>query len=52
MSDQKRNVKEKIETAERNLEILRDIDLLDAEFRLIENEYLQRRKELEEKLSS
>ena len=50
MSDPKKNVREKIEAAEQKLEILREIDLLDAEFRLIKNEYLQRRGELESRL--
>lgn len=50
MSDPKKNVRAKIEEAEQKLEILREIDLLDAEFRLIENEYLQRRREFESRL--
>ncbi len=51
MSDQERDVKAKIAAKERELETLRDISLLDAEFRLIKNEYLQRRSELESKLN-
>ena len=51
MSDQKRDVKATIAAKERELETLREIDLLDAEFRLIKNEYLQRRQELESRLN-
>tara|TARA_B100000609_G_C17198689_1_gene426824 strand:+ start:194 stop:388 length:195 start_codon:yes stop_codon:yes gene_type:complete len=50
MSDQEKNVKETIAATERKLEVLREIDLLDAEFRLIKNEYLQRRDELASRL--
>ncbi len=46
MPNQTTNIQEEIRKAERKLEILRDIDVLDAEFRLIKNEYLQRRQEL------
>ena len=50
MPNSKKNVREKIAATEQKLEILREIDLLDAEFRLIENEYLQRRSELDARL--
>ncbi len=46
MPNQTTNIQEEIRKAERKLEILRDLDVLDAEFRLIKNEYLQRRQEL------
>lgn len=46
MSHQATDIQKEIRKAERQLELLRDIDILDAEFRLIKNEYLQRRSEL------
>ena len=45
------NVKTAIEQAREKLEILEEVDLLESEFRLIQNEYLQRRRNLEEKLN-
>lgn len=51
MSDQT-NIREEIRKAEHQLELLRDIEVLDAEFRLIKNEYLQRRQELCHRLNN
>lgn len=46
MADQTADVREEIKRTEKRLEMLRDLDVLDAEFRLIKTEYLQRRQEL------
>ena len=46
MGDQTADIRQEIKKTERRLEILRDLDVLDAEFRLIKAEYLQRRQEL------
>lgn len=46
MGDQETDIRQEIKKTERRLEILRDIDILEAEFRLIKTEYLQRRREL------
>lgn len=51
MGDQTTDIRQEIKKTERRLEILRDIDILDAEFRLIKTEYLQRRRELYIRLS-
>ena len=42
MSNQKTNTREEIDKARKRLEILEEIDLLESEFGLIKNEYLQR----------
>ena len=42
MSNQKANVRQEIEKAKGRLEILEEIELLESEFGLIRNEYLQR----------
>ena len=50
MQNQKTDVRSAIEKAKEHLEILEEIELLDSEFRLIENEYHQRREHLAARL--
>jgi predicted nuclease with TOPRIM domain len=50
MSDQATNVKGEIEKTKERLEVLEEIDLLESEFRLIRNEYFQRKHHLESRL--
>lgn len=42
---------EKIRIARERLELLQELDLLETEFQLIRNEYTQRKRNLEERLS-
>ena len=51
MQNQETNVKKEIANAKERLELLEDLDLLESEFRLIQNEYLQRRRDLEMRLA-
>lgn len=50
MQNSPKNTRQEIEQTKSRLELLEEIDLLDSEFRLIENEYTQRRQHLEERL--
>jgi hypothetical protein len=52
MSNQVPDVRKQIEQTRATLAILEEIDELDTEFRLIETEYLQRRKALSDKLTA
>lgn len=52
MSNQKANVREEIEKTKGKLEILEEIDLLESEFGLIKNEYLQRLEHYKKRLES
>ena len=52
MSNQIPDVRKQIEQTRATLAILEEIDELDTEFRLIETEYLQRRKALSDKLTN
>jgi hypothetical protein len=52
MSNQKANVREEIEKAKSRLEVLEEIDLLESEFGLIKNEYLQRLEHYKKRLES
>jgi len=52
MSNQKANVREEIEKTKGRLEILEEIDLLESEFGLIKNEYLQRLEHYKKRLES
>ena len=52
MQNQKKSTHEAIVETKNRLELLEEIDLLDSEFGLIRNEYVQRRKHLEERLKS
>lgn len=52
MQNQGKSTQEAIEEAKNRLELLEEIDLLDSEFGLIRNEYVQRRKHLEERLKA
>ena len=45
-------MREAIAETKSRLELLEEIDLLDSEFGLIRNEYVQRRKHLEERLKA
>ncbi len=50
MQNQTKTTRDAIEETKSRLELLEEIDLLDSEFGLIQNEYVQRRKHLEERL--
>jgi hypothetical protein len=52
MSNQKANVREEIEKTKGRLEILEEIDLLESEFGLIKNEYIQRLEHYKKRLES
>ena len=52
MQNQTKSTRDAIEKTKSRLEILEEIDLLDSEFGLIRNEYVQRRKHLEERLNA
>jgi len=52
MQNPTENTRDAIEKTKSRLEILEEIDLLDSEFGLIRNEYVQRRKHLEERLNA
>ena len=52
MQNQKKSTHEAIVETKTRLELLEELDLLDSEFGLIRNEYVQRRKHLEERLKS
>lgn len=51
MSNQASDVRNEIKTAKERLELLEELELLESEFRFIENEYHQRREQLERRLS-
>lgn len=44
-------IEQQITMYENHLSMLKDIEILDAEFRLIKNEYEQRREELVERIN-
>jgi len=52
MPHQKANVRKEIEKAKSRLEVLEEIDLLESEFGLIKNEYLQRLDHYKKRLES
>ena len=52
MSNPQTNVRQEIEKAKGKLEILEEIDLLESEFGLIKNEYLQRLEHYRKRLES
>ena len=51
MSNQITNTRESIETAKAKLQTLEELELLESEYALITNEYLQRRRHLEERIA-
>ena len=52
MQNQEKSMREVIAETKSRLELLEEIDLLDSEFGLIRNEYVQRRKHLEARLKA
>lgn len=46
------NVSNEVEKVRLKLDILQELELLESEFRLIENEYSQRKRHLSERLSA
>ena len=52
MQNQGKSTRDVIAETKSRLEILEEIDLLDSEFGLIRNEYVQRRKHLAERLKT
>ena len=52
MQNQEKSTRDAIAETKSRLEILEEIDLLDSEFGLIRNEYVQRRKHLAERLKT
>ena len=52
MQNQEKSMREAIAETKSRLELLEEIDLLDSEFGLIRNEYVQQRKHLEERLKA
>ena len=52
MPDPQTNTRESIERTKARLELLEEIEILETEFALITNEYTQRRRHLESRLSA
>ena len=52
MPDPQTNTRESIEKNKARLELLEEIEILETEFALITNEYTQRRRHLESRLSA
>ncbi len=52
MENSKSSTREAIIKTKIQLQLLEELELLDSEFRLIENEYLQRTRHLEQRLKS
>ena len=52
MPDPQTNTRESIEKTKARLELLEEIEILETEFALITNEYTQRRRQLESRLSA
>ena len=52
MQNSQKDVRVALEQTKERLAVLEEIDLLDAEFRLIQHEYTQRKRSLEERLES
>ena len=52
MPDPQTNTRESIEKTKARLELLVEIEILETEFALITNEYTQRRRHLESRLSA
>ena len=52
MSDPSSKLTNELERTKNRLEILQELELLESEFRLIENEYNQRKRHLAERLSN
>ena len=52
MPDPQTNTRESIEKTKARLELLEEIEILETEFALITNEYTQRRRHLESRLST
>ena len=52
MPDPQTNTRESIEKTKARLELLEEIEILETEFALITNEYTQRRRLLESRLSA
>lgn len=50
MQNQKKSTRQAIEQTKTRLDLLEELDLLESEFRLIENEYTKRRGHLENRL--
>ena len=52
MPDQTLSITNALENTKTKLALLEELDLLESEFRLIENEYTQRRHRLEKQLKA
>ena len=52
MSNTSSEIVNELERTRSRLELLQELELLESEFRLIENEYNQRKRHLAERLSS
>ena len=52
MSDPSSKLTNELERAKNRFEILQELELLESEFRLIENEYNQRKRHLAERLNN
>ena len=52
MSNPSSEIVNELERARNRLEILQELELLESEFRLIKNEYTQRKQHLAERLNS
>lgn len=52
MQNSQKDVRVALEQTKERLAVLEEIDLLDAEFRLIQHEYTQRKRSLEERLEA
>lgn len=52
MQDSQKNVRVALEQTKERLAVLEEIDLLDSEFKLIQHEYIQRKRTLEERLEA
>ena len=52
MSNPSSELTNELERARTRLEVLQELELLESEFRLIENEYAQRKQHLNERLDA
>ena len=52
MSNPPSNVRNEVEKVRVKLDLLQELELLESEFRLIENEYTQRKRHLVERLNA
>ena len=52
MQNPSSNVRDEVEKVRIKLDLLQELELLESEFRLIENEYTQRKRHLADRLSA